>query len=317
MQEMIANKSDSSAEPSIEFDKDDEDTLDFVAASANIRAIIFGIETKSRFDIKEMAGNIIPAIATTNAIVAGLCVLQSFKVLKGDYAGTKFNFLSPFGSDRLLANDRNAAPNPDCASCSPAQTRLLVDLSRATLNDLVEDFLRLELGYGEEFVVSNEVGILYDVDETDNLEKKLGELGITSESFLTVTDEDEKNPRVNLVISVQNSTTHAEDKPIKLIQSTSNGQPIEIPRRPRSVANASGEANGTIEEQKEDAASNGLIGTDDLKPKPKSPGKRRASDLENAGPAAKRTKVAANADTRGDVIVLDGADDGTILIEDD
>jgi ThiF family len=31
-----------------------------------------------------MAGNIIPAIATTNAIVAGVQVLQAFKILKGD-----------------------------------------------------------------------------------------------------------------------------------------------------------------------------------------------------------------------------------------
>jgi hypothetical protein len=31
----------------------------------------------------EMAGNIIPAIATTNAITAGLCVLQALKVLRG------------------------------------------------------------------------------------------------------------------------------------------------------------------------------------------------------------------------------------------
>src|ERR1700709_104417 len=77
------------SEPMISFDKDDEDTLDFVTASANLRSIVFGIETKSRFDIKQMAGNIIPAIATTNAIVAGLCVLQSFKVLRGDYSSTK------------------------------------------------------------------------------------------------------------------------------------------------------------------------------------------------------------------------------------
>jgi ubiquitin-like 1-activating enzyme E1 B len=76
-------------EPMILFDKDDADTLDFVAASANIRSIIFGIEPKSRFDVKEMAGNIIPAIATTNALVAGLCVLEAFKVLKGDYAEAK------------------------------------------------------------------------------------------------------------------------------------------------------------------------------------------------------------------------------------
>jgi ubiquitin-like 1-activating enzyme E1 B len=76
-------------EPIITFDKDDEDTLDFVTASANLRSIVFGIEAKSRFDIKQMAGNIIPAIATTNAIVAGMCVLQSFKVLKGDYSSSK------------------------------------------------------------------------------------------------------------------------------------------------------------------------------------------------------------------------------------
>lgn len=75
--------------PMIEFDKDDEDTLDFVAASANIRSAIFDIERKSRFDIKQMAGNIIPAIATTNAIVAGLCVLQAYKVLKGEYNKAK------------------------------------------------------------------------------------------------------------------------------------------------------------------------------------------------------------------------------------
>lgn len=75
--------------PTITFDKDDEDTLDFVAAAANIRSVIFGIERKSRFDTKQMAGNIIPAIATTNAIVAGLCVLESFKVLKGEYEQAK------------------------------------------------------------------------------------------------------------------------------------------------------------------------------------------------------------------------------------
>src|SRR5690554_4959065 len=70
--------------PIIEFDKDDQDTLDFVASSSNIRSAVFGIDRKSRFDVKQMAGNIIPAIATTNAIVAGLCILQAFKVIKGE-----------------------------------------------------------------------------------------------------------------------------------------------------------------------------------------------------------------------------------------
>jgi ubiquitin-like 1-activating enzyme E1 B len=89
MLQLRAAKDSSAPDPIITFDKDDEDTLDFVAASANIRSTVFGIDRKSRFDIKQMAGNIIPAIATTNAIVAGLCVLQSFKVLKGEYIQAK------------------------------------------------------------------------------------------------------------------------------------------------------------------------------------------------------------------------------------
>ncbi|CAG8457443.1 10487_t:CDS:10 [Diversispora eburnea] len=67
----------------LQFDKDDEDALRFVTATSNLRARIFGIEEKTQFQVKAMAGNIIPAIATTNAIVAGMIVMQAFKVLNG------------------------------------------------------------------------------------------------------------------------------------------------------------------------------------------------------------------------------------------
>ena len=50
--EQAAAMKDGSLKPIIAFDKDDEDTLDFVTASANLRSAIFGIETKSKFDIK-------------------------------------------------------------------------------------------------------------------------------------------------------------------------------------------------------------------------------------------------------------------------
>lgn len=42
----------STAQPVLSFDKDDKDTLDFVAATSNLRSIIFDIERKSEFDIK-------------------------------------------------------------------------------------------------------------------------------------------------------------------------------------------------------------------------------------------------------------------------
>lgn len=50
----------------IMFDKDDDDVMDFVAATANLRAHVFHIPEQTRFAAKSMAGNIIPAIATTN-----------------------------------------------------------------------------------------------------------------------------------------------------------------------------------------------------------------------------------------------------------
>lgn len=171
-------KGQTSAAPTISFDKDDPDTLDFVAAAANIRAHIFNIDVKTRFDIKQMAGNIIPAIATTNAIVAGLCVLEAYKVLKGDYNDAKEVFLTPFATQRLLAPDRPRLQNPECPVCTSYYTGVYVDLSRATLNDVVENFIKSQLGYGDkEFSITSESGLLYDPDETDQLPKKLTDIG--------------------------------------------------------------------------------------------------------------------------------------------
>ena len=59
--------------------------VEFVTAAANIRASSFGIPLHSLFEAKGVAGNIVHAVATTNAIIAGLIVLEAIKVLKGDY----------------------------------------------------------------------------------------------------------------------------------------------------------------------------------------------------------------------------------------
>lgn len=59
--------------------------VEFVTAAANIRASSFGIPLHSLFEAKGVAGNIVHAVATTNAIIAGLIVIEAIKVLKGDY----------------------------------------------------------------------------------------------------------------------------------------------------------------------------------------------------------------------------------------
>lgn len=101
-------------------------------------------------------------------------------------------------------------------------TSLEVDPSRAKLDDLVEDFVKLQLGYGEkEFAVSSDAGLVYDPDLTDNLDKNLNDLGLFSShdlrsissngfvtgikqnSFVTIVDEDDDDTFVNVVVNIQ------------------------------------------------------------------------------------------------------------------
>ena len=185
----------------LSFDKDDKDVLDFVASSANLRSAIFSIEPKSKFDIKQIAGNIIPAVATTNAMTAGLCVLQAFKVIREDLSKAKMVFLERSVA-RVINSDTLKPPNPNCTVCGVMQSSLLMDPERGTLKDLVDNVLKTQLGYGEEITINSEMGTIFDPDLEDNLPKRLRELGVRADSFLTVIDDEEENPRVNLSLSV-------------------------------------------------------------------------------------------------------------------
>ena len=148
-----------------------------------------------------MAGNIIPAIATTNAMAASLCVLQAFKVLKNNLEKAKMVFLDRSAA-RVISSEPLHPPKPECPVCGTAQAKLVFDPARATLNDLVDGVLKKELGYDGEFSINNEVGTLYDPDLEDNLSKKFDELGIKTDTFLTVIDDEEEDPRVNLSLNV-------------------------------------------------------------------------------------------------------------------
>ena len=130
----------------LSFDKDDVDTLDFVAATSNIRSIIFSIPTKSKFDIKrlprglhglivEMAGNIIPAIATTNAIVAGLCVLQARHVLRNRLDEARMVFLSRRPEYVFIA-EALRPPNPSCQVCQIVRAELKCNPETTVLDEV-------------------------------------------------------------------------------------------------------------------------------------------------------------------------------------
>lgn len=201
LEELKANVDTGNAPPILSFDKDDKDTLDFVAAAANLRSIIFDIETRSEFDIKQMAGNIIPAIATTNANTAALCVLEAFKIMQNKLDKAKMVFLTK-STDRMIAKEPLRLPKPDCPICGNAQARLETNVEKTTLEDLVEQLLKTKLGYREEFSISTDAGLIYDPDMDDNLPKTLSELGIQKDTFITVRDDEDDDARVNLVLAI-------------------------------------------------------------------------------------------------------------------
>jgi ubiquitin-like 1-activating enzyme E1 B len=145
------------------FDKDDALAVDFVAAVSTLRSANYGIPPQSPFDVKGVAGNIVHAVATTNAIVGGLIVLEAVKILrkkkdaKGveddasakqkSYPPCRYTFVKKRATNnRLLEPVEPDPPNASCAVCGQARLELVCDTESFTLGRLLHDVLKKKLG---------------------------------------------------------------------------------------------------------------------------------------------------------------------------
>lgn len=173
----------------------------FVTAASNLRSYVFQIDPiQSLYSAKGIAGNIIPAIATTNAIVAGLQVLQSFHILKAQFdtaANAKKNDNKADGEEEkeeggklkqmcrytyclrdktrkgyLLQPTTLPDPNPNCFVCRNATISLALNTNEWTLDMLLKRVIKKELGFGEPTIMIGEDIVYEEGDDIDPSEYK-------------------------------------------------------------------------------------------------------------------------------------------------
>ena len=150
--------------------------------------------------IAEYAGNIIPAIATTNAIIAGVLVLQALNVLRSTWSQAKMVWLSR-QPNKILSLSQLPKPNAQCSICRAVYLAIKFKEDSYTLGQLVQDVVVDKIGFEGHVIVREGSRVLFETEDfEDNAGKTVKELGLTEGVFLTVLDDDDPHYPVQFSI---------------------------------------------------------------------------------------------------------------------
>jgi ubiquitin-activating enzyme E1 C len=180
--------------PNKKLDKDSPDDMNWVYLKALERANKFGIQGVTYFKTIGVVKNIIPAVASTNAIIAAACVLEAFKLLTFS-AQTMNNYFMYMGSEGIYSPTFEYSRKEECIVCSDTTATRQVSVKGNTL--LVEfiEILKKNPNYQlKKPSITTAIKSLYmqapkslELDLRPNLDLPLNNL-VTDGEILTITD---------------------------------------------------------------------------------------------------------------------------------
>ncbi|CAB0038004.1 unnamed protein product [Trichogramma brassicae] len=179
-------------------DGDDPQHITWIYEKSNDRALHFGIRGLTYRLVQGVIKNIIPAVASTNAIIASMCCTEVFKVATSCSASLN-NYMVFSNTDGIYTFSYEAEKNENCLACSHS----IKEVPLKSLDVKLKEFIDI-LKYDNAFQLKNPsitakisgknktlyVENIASLEEQtrQNLSKSLFELGISNHTDLIVAD---------------------------------------------------------------------------------------------------------------------------------
>ncbi|CAK9795241.1 NEDD8-activating enzyme E1 catalytic subunit [Anthophora quadrimaculata] len=118
-------------------DGDDPQHINWIYEKSNERAAQFGIQGLTYRLVQGVVKNIIPAVASTNAVIAATCATEAFKLASSCSASLN-NYMVLNDVDGIYTYTYEAERKEDCVACSQIPKEIEINNPKCKLKDLID-----------------------------------------------------------------------------------------------------------------------------------------------------------------------------------